>query len=189
VNRRPVINSAYHISDRVTLRLSRLAGGREPADIRKLLSYRRDFFGDPFTAWVEDVLRGPSSWSIGERELIAAFVSSRNKCRLSGGSHAGVASTDVGSEMSAAVLADWRTAPITNGLRSALGFAEKLTQQPENISVVDIAPMRVAGLTADEIDDVVHICAIFSTINRIADTAGFGVPDDLGPAVCANLLL
>jgi hypothetical protein len=37
-------------------------------------------FGQPFSVYLQEVLRGPSDWSIGERELFAAFVSKKNQC-------------------------------------------------------------------------------------------------------------
>jgi uncharacterized peroxidase-related enzyme len=188
VTRLPSINHAFRLSDRMKLRLIRLASGREPSDILKLLFYRRDFFGDPFTAWVEDVLRGPSEWTVGERELIAAFVSSLNKCRFCTGSHGAVASIDLGPDVTAAVLSDWRTAPIADNLRAALGFAYRLTLTPEAVTAADVLPMREVGLSAEAIGDVVHICGIFATINRIADTVDFGIPDEAGEAASAAVL-
>lgn len=50
------------------------------SDIRRILSYRADFFGQPFSTALQAVLRGPSDWSVGERELFAAFVSRLNQC-------------------------------------------------------------------------------------------------------------
>lgn len=50
------------------------------SDIRRILSYRPELFGQPFSACLQEVLRGPSDWSIGERELFAAFTSRKNRC-------------------------------------------------------------------------------------------------------------
>ncbi len=50
------------------------------SDIRRILSYRSELFGQPFSCYLEAVLRGRSDWSIGERELFAAFVSRTNQC-------------------------------------------------------------------------------------------------------------
>ena len=53
----------------------------EPAvDVVKTLHYRPELFGRPFSAAVDEAMRGPSDWSPGQRELFAAFVSSRNQC-------------------------------------------------------------------------------------------------------------
>jgi hypothetical protein len=48
--------------------------------MRKLLLYRGDLFGDAFSAAFQEVLRGESEWSVGERELFAAYVSVQNQC-------------------------------------------------------------------------------------------------------------
>jgi len=50
------------------------------SDVRRMLSYRPELFGRPFSEALQDVMRGPSDWSVAERELFAAFVSSLNQC-------------------------------------------------------------------------------------------------------------
>jgi hypothetical protein len=54
--------------------------GREPSGVLKTLYYRPELFGEPFSAVLDDVMRGPSDWSPGERELFAAFTSRLNQC-------------------------------------------------------------------------------------------------------------
>lgn len=54
--------------------------GREPAGVIKTLQYRPELFGRPFSAALQEALRGPSRWTPGERELFAAFTSSLNQC-------------------------------------------------------------------------------------------------------------
>jgi hypothetical protein len=46
----------------------------------KLLLHRPGFFGGPARRITHRVMRGPSPWSVGERELFAAFVSVQNQC-------------------------------------------------------------------------------------------------------------
>jgi hypothetical protein len=58
----------------------RLMQRREPPDVLKTIFYRPELFGAPFSAACREVLRGPSSWSVGERKLFAAFTSSVNHC-------------------------------------------------------------------------------------------------------------
>lgn len=60
--------------------LNQLLQGQPVSDIRRILSHRADLFGQPFSTYLQDVLRGPSDWSVGERELFAAFVSHHNQC-------------------------------------------------------------------------------------------------------------
>jgi len=50
------------------------------SDVGRMLMYRRDLFGRPFSEALQAVMRGPSEWSVGERELFAAFVSAQNQC-------------------------------------------------------------------------------------------------------------
>jgi hypothetical protein len=50
------------------------------SDISHALRYRPELFGEPFQQLLQDVMKGPSSWSEGERELFAAFVSVQRQC-------------------------------------------------------------------------------------------------------------
>lgn len=61
-------------------KLEQLLHGTSEPDIHRVLSYRPEMFGTPFSLCLEDVMRGPSDWSVGERELFAAFVSRKNQC-------------------------------------------------------------------------------------------------------------
>ncbi len=54
--------------------------GREPLGVVKTLLYRPELFGRPFSDRLDDVMRGPSDWSPGERELFAGFTSLLNQC-------------------------------------------------------------------------------------------------------------
>ena len=58
-----------------------MSGYRLP-DVVRTLMYRRPFFGEAHSAHTQAVMRGPSDWSVGERELFAAFVSELNQCRF-----------------------------------------------------------------------------------------------------------
>jgi hypothetical protein len=54
--------------------------GNEPLGVIKTLLYRPELFGFPFSEELDRVMRGPSDWSAGERELFAAFTSRLNQC-------------------------------------------------------------------------------------------------------------
>jgi hypothetical protein len=58
-----------------------VSGFRAP-DVVRTLRYRRHMFGRPHSAHTQAVMRGASEWSVGERELFAAFVSRLNKCHF-----------------------------------------------------------------------------------------------------------
>ncbi len=68
------------LRNRLMLWLIRLLSGFRAPDVVRTLWYRKAFFGDPHSRHTQAVMRGPSEWTIGERELFAAFVSNLNKC-------------------------------------------------------------------------------------------------------------
>jgi hypothetical protein len=49
-------------------------------DVVKTLYYRPEFFGRAFSSLTHVLLRGKSDWSVGERELFAAYTAYLNKC-------------------------------------------------------------------------------------------------------------
>jgi hypothetical protein len=53
-----------------------------PSDIMRTVLYRPKLFGKPYSELIHALLRGPSDWSAGERELLAAFTSRLNACRF-----------------------------------------------------------------------------------------------------------
>jgi hypothetical protein len=61
-------------------KLDQVLAGRPVPDVERVIAYRPEMFGIPFSTCLEDVMRGPSEWSVGERELFAAFVSRKNQC-------------------------------------------------------------------------------------------------------------
>ncbi len=76
-----------------------------------------------------------------------------------------------------AVLADWRAADIDSRLRATLQFLEKLTLTPEVIGPEDVKTARAAGVSDPALRQAIYLCFIFSTMDRLADTLGFQLPD------------
>ena len=60
--------------------MMRIIGGSEVPDVMKTLTYRPEFFGEKFSEITHRVLRGTSSWTVGQRELFAAFTAKTNRC-------------------------------------------------------------------------------------------------------------
>jgi uncharacterized peroxidase-related enzyme len=75
-----------------------------------------------------------------------------------------------------AVESDWRTAPVSPRVRATLGFLEKLTLHPEEVTQEDADAVRAAGVSDGALVDAIHVCALFSMIVRMADSLGWDVP-------------
>jgi hypothetical protein len=73
------VHSGHGLRDRLKLAMIRVLAGHAPGVVRTML-YRKEFFGRPFNALTQQVMRGPSPWPVGEREVFAAYVSRLNQC-------------------------------------------------------------------------------------------------------------
>jgi alkylhydroperoxidase family enzyme len=74
------------------------------------------------------------------------------------------------------VQRDWRTAPVSPRIAATLGFIEKLTLRPEEVTRADTGAVRAAGVSEEALVDAIHVCALFSMIVRLADSLGWDVP-------------
>lgn len=73
------VHEGHGLVDRAKLAAIRLFMGHAPGVVRTLL-YRKSFFGRQWSQLTQQVMRGPSPWTVGERETFAAFVSRLNQC-------------------------------------------------------------------------------------------------------------
>lgn len=87
------------------------------------------------------------------------------------------------------VFADWRTAPVEEPLRAALGFIEQLTLHPAEVDAATVEPLRAQRLSDQDIEEVAVICSLFNVIVRLADTLDFEVPPEEFFAKMAPLML
>ncbi len=138
--------------------------------IRSLVLYRQDT-GQHLYDLVQTLLRGESSLSPAERELIAAYVSAQNACVFCSCSHAAAARFlyEDQSQMVDFVLSDYQKAPIPEKLKSLLTIAGKVQTDARTVSEQDVALARRLGATDREIHDTVLIAATFCMFNRYVD--------------------
>lgn len=74
------VSNGHGLKERLRLGMMRLLSRSEPVDVIKALFYRPELWGRPYSTWLQAVMRGPSQWSVTERELFAAFTSRLNQC-------------------------------------------------------------------------------------------------------------
>jgi len=130
-------------------------------------------------ALAEELLRADNTLSRGDRELIAAYVSSRNKTVFCEHSHSAFAALQVdgGIELVEDVKHDPDTAEIDPKLRALLHIAGKVAVDGKSVTSSDIEAARAEGATDLEIHDTVLIAAFFCLCNRYVDGLATDMPD------------
>lgn len=134
----------------------------------------------PMQELAEVLLRGPSSLSRGERELIAAVVSTRNDCHFCGSSHAAFAAAQLegGDELVASVRVDPETAAISDKMKRLIAIAEQVQVSGKSVTDDVVAAARAAGATDVEVHDTVLIAAAFCMFNRYVDGLAAMTPQE-----------
>ncbi|MBF6328119.1 carboxymuconolactone decarboxylase family protein [Nocardia transvalensis] len=168
-----ILNRGYSPGTKLLFALIRMFSGQPVPDAAKLVFYRPGFYGTRAKRFTHEAMRGPSAWSVADRELMAAFVSKVNECAFCIGAHtaaAGQAYQD--STKVQAVLADLESAPIEDGLRATLRLLGKLTREGK-VGAEDMRDVLSAGVSRQQIEDALAVCTAFNTTDRLADVFGF----------------
>lgn len=145
-------------------------------DAARVAFYHKDFFGTPMGAWTHAAMRGPSTWSVGERELMAALVAKWDSCAFCVGAHGAVAAKEVQRPAVDAALADFRAAPISEGLKATLAFLEVMTLRPTQLTAENAKSVLDAGVSAEGLTDAIAVGALFSIVTRYANALDFALP-------------
>jgi uncharacterized peroxidase-related enzyme len=184
-----ILNSGYSFGTKLLFAFIRLVSGQPLPDAARLVFYRPDFYGKPMTAFTQEAMRGPSAWSIGDRELMAAYVAKMNECEFCIKAHTAVAAKAYQDEARvAAVLADQETAPIEEPLRATLGLLGKLTRD-HTVDAKDMRTLLAVGVSREQIEDALAVSFAFNTTTRLADAFEFHVPGPEGFEAGAKHLL
>lgn len=145
-----------------------------PADAALLHVFKRNrSTAVPLLDYHEALLRGASPLSVGERELIAGFVSGLNACSYCHGVHEGVAREfGMPAELMAALLADIETAAIDARMKPVLRYVKKLTLTPARLTQADADAVFAAGWNEQALYDAISVCALFNFMNRLVEGLG-----------------
>ena len=184
-----ILNTGYRWSTKVLFACIQAILHQPVPDAARLVLYRPDFYGAPMKAFTHEVMRGPSAWSVGDRELMAAFVSQMNACAFCIGAHTATAAKAYHDEAKVvAVLSDLETAPIEEPLRATLRLLGKLTRE-HTVNANDMCAVLAAGVSREQIEDALAVGFAFNTTDRLADAFGFFVPEPKGFEAGAAFLL
>lgn len=166
-----VLEQGHRLRTKAIFALIRLMTRQPVVDAVKLALYRPDFYGaGPLT---HEAMRGPSQWSIGDRELMAAYVSKANECPFCVSAHSATSTMWYGDDARVVgALADLDTAPIDEPLRATLRMLGKLTAQ-HSVDAADIRTVLAAGASAGQVKDALAVCLAFNITDRLANAFGF----------------
>lgn len=153
--------------------------GREFPGILGPMTFRPETAA-PINELVNVLLRGESTLTRGERELIATHVSWRNDCFFCQTIHGAVASAQLNhdEQLVQRVKTDWMNAEISDKLKALLHIAGKVQLGGKYVTEDDVTKAREHGATDLEIHDTVLIAAAFCMANRYVDGLGTWAPTD-----------
>ncbi|MGH2366550.1 MAG: carboxymuconolactone decarboxylase family protein [Steroidobacteraceae bacterium] len=184
-----ILNDGYGVGTKLLFGLIRLFARQPVPDAARIVFYRPDFYGSLMKAMTQEAMRGPSAWSVADRELMAAFVSKKNDCQFCVGAHTATATQASGDgHRVAAVLSDLDSAPIEAPLRETLRMLGRLTSDG-TMGVEDARLALAAGASRQQIEDALAVHFVFSTTNRLANAFGFEVLSAEGFEAGAKYLL
>jgi uncharacterized peroxidase-related enzyme len=186
--RLPEIDRGDSLGNRLLISFISLVAGMRLPDAARVAFYHREFLG-VLGEWTQATMRGPSPWSVGERELMAALVAKWNSCAFCVGAHRATSARGLSQATVDAALADYHTAPLPLGLIATLSFLEKLTRTPDDVTAADAALVLQAGVTPEALTDAVAVATLFAVVTRHADALQFALPSEAEFDKAATMLL
>jgi uncharacterized peroxidase-related enzyme len=171
-----ILDRGHSLGTKLLFAFIRAVSRQPTPEPLKLIAYRPDFFGGRMKAVTHEAMRGPSKWTVGDRELMAAFVSKVNECEYCIKAHSAVAARAYGDRAKvSAALADLEGAPIGAPLRATLRMLEKLLREG-SVAEEDMRALLAAGVSTEQIEDALAVAFAFDVTNTLAGAFGFAVP-------------
>lgn len=184
-----ILNNGYGIGPRVLFKIVRLFSGHPLPDAAKLTFYRPDFYGNAMKTFTQMAMRGPSAWSVADRELMAAYISKVNECPFCISAHTATAAHAYQDPHKVeAALAGLDSAPIDEPLKQTLHMLAKLTREGE-VDDDDMRAVLSAGASPEQVEDALGVCFAFNTTARLANAFGFDLLSPEGFEAGAKYLL
>ncbi|WP_062980879.1 carboxymuconolactone decarboxylase family protein [Nocardia anaemiae] len=166
------VESGQELPARIMFATMRRLGRTEVPAVVKVICYRHRYFGTPLSDLIQDAMRGPSFWSVAEREIFATRASQSNECPFCVSAHHGIAGAYIAGNLVDAALADGDNSPLRPEARAMLEFVGKMVRDPDGLTPGDADKVRAAGVTAEAFDEAVWVATLFNVINRVMNTVG-----------------
>jgi hypothetical protein len=176
------------VINRLVISLISLASGIRLPDAARLAFYHKNFFSRPLGTWLHAAMRGPSDWTIGERELMASLIAMELVsvlCRRPW-SDCGQADASFRRRRGAQRLQVCTASAEAHHNALLLGNDDAEPQRSYG---------RRCGIRAaiwsqlGSFEDAIAIGAIFAIVTRCADALNFAIPSQKEFDVAADMLL
>lgn len=136
----------------------------------------------PLLVYHDLLLRGESPLTVGERELIAAYVSGLNACTFCYGAHKLYAELfGFDPALVEQMISNLDAAPVDEKLKSLLRYAGKLNSLPPKLTEADAQAVYDAGWSERALFDAIQVAALFNYMNRIIEGTGVVYDYDKNP--------
>ena len=127
-----------------------------------------------WNAHYEEAMRGESTLSTAEREMIAVVVSVTNDCAYCIAAHsAALRKLTKDPALADQIARDHPNADISERMKQALDYAAKLTRAPASMTAADIDGLRAVGWEDEDVMDIAEVTALFNFSNRMASGLGW----------------
>ncbi len=144
----------------------------DPSHLSDLFSRYPDCV-PPLMELTDIVLRAEGELSIGERELIATFVSGLNACDFCFQSHKAYAlAFGIEERLIDELVQDIECAGVNEKLKPLLHYVKKLNDEPSRLTSADADAVYEAGWSEKALYEAVQVCALFNMMNRIVQGTG-----------------
>lgn len=172
-----ILDHGHGFMSKILFAVIRTVSRRPVVDVVKLVRYRPDFYGGPMGQLTHEAMRGPSKWSVADRELMAAVVANTNECEFCTKAHAAVAAGAYQDKAKvSAALSDPELASVAEPLRTTLRMLRKLARE-HSVSPEDMRAVLAAGASREQIEDALAVGFAFNTVARLGNAFSFSVPD------------
>lgn len=159
-----ILENGHRFPARLFVRAAQLLLRQRMDNVVLTCLHRPEFWGRPFFKLIPEVLRGPSYWTVGEREYMALVVSRLNDCPFCLRAHTETTRIETHGEVAVDDPSVMR-----HELVAVLTLLERLTTDPDAFGPPDVDAAREAGVPDGAIVDALHVLFLFNTLNRMAN--------------------